>query len=382
MSQLSNTATLKDWMPNAKHPFVIAGPCSAETEEQVMETAHALADMPTKPDLYRAGIWKPRTRPNSFEGNGEKALKWLQRVKKETGIPVTTEVANAAHVEACLKHGVDVLWIGARTTVNPFSVQEIADALAGTDIPVMVKNPITPDLQLWIGALERLHKAGITKLSAIHRGFSSFEKTQYRNAPQWSIPIELKRQFPNMPMICDPSHISGNTLLLLHVSQKAMDLEMDGVMIETHPNPKEAWSDAKQQITPMELHNLLSALEIRNTSSTDEDYKSKLEALRNQIDKIDRELVEKLADRMKLVEQVGQHKFENQITILQIQRWKDVLENCVKSAANIDLSPELVKQFYTLVHTESIRIQEEIFNINEKAAAGKQSEVMDSGTVA
>jgi chorismate mutase len=380
MKALSDIRPIAEWLPQAKFPLVIAGPCSAETEEQVLATAHEIKKNPLV-SVYRAGVWKPRTRPNSFEGNGEPALQWLQKVKKETGLLVTTEIATAQHAEEALKHGIDILWVGARTTANPFSVQEIADVLKGTDVPVLVKNPINPDLQLWIGALERIYNAGIRKLAAIHRGFSSFEKTKYRNIPEWSIPIELKTQFPQIPIICDPSHISGNTLLLLHVAQKAMDLHMDGLMIETHINPKEAWSDAKQQVTPDELYSLLTALETRKDTANDADFQSKLETLRAKVDKLDRELVEKLAERMELVRQIGKHKYENQITILQVKRWKDILDKTTKLANDLGLSPELVKQFYTLVHTASISLQEEIFQNNEQAAAAKQAAIMEEGKV-
>lgn len=278
--------SLNAWLPNKKpgSPLVIAGPCSAESLDQMLRTAHALKEI-SEVSVFRAGIWKPRTRPNNFEGLGEIALPWLAEVKKQTGLKVTTEVATAKHVELCLKAGVDILWIGARTTANPFSVQEIADALKGVDIPVMVKNPINADLQLWIGALERFNLAGITKLMAIHRGFSVGEKLEFRNDPLWRIPMELKVKFPELPLLCDPSHITGKRDLIQTVCQKAMDLDMNGLIIETHPDPEKAWSDASQQVTPEKLSEIISSLSLKKENSQDKSYTNQLNDLRDQIDR-------------------------------------------------------------------------------------------------
>ncbi|SFC18191.1 3-deoxy-D-arabinoheptulosonate-7-phosphate synthase [Flexibacter flexilis DSM 6793] len=340
-------------------PYIIAGPCSAETEEQVLQTAHELAKDP-RITAFRAGIWKPRTRPNNFEGHGTMALPWLQRVKAETGLPVCTEVANAAHVEDCLKHGVDILWIGARTTVNPFSVQEIADALRGTDIPVMVKNPVTPDLQLWLGAIERLHNVGLTKIAAIHRGFSSLEKTAYRNAPLWSLAIDFRVQMPEIPMICDPSHIAGKANLLSEVSQMALDLDMAGLMIETHPNPPAAWSDAAQQVTPhVLLTELLAGLTVKQSNSDDIDFVIKMEQLRQRIDHIDKSLLQLLADRMEVAREIGVSKHDHRVTLLQLRRWADLLDKRLEQAKALQLSDKLIEQLYNLIHQEAILTQKD-----------------------
>jgi chorismate mutase len=349
-----------------EEPFIIAGPCSAETEEQVIETARALSQNP-KVKAFRAGIWKPRTRPNSFEGHGQSALPWLLKVKEETGLPVTTEVANASHTEDALKAGVDIIWIGARTTVNPFSVQEIADVLSGVDIPVMVKNPVTPDLQLWLGAIERLQNVGLTNLAAIHRGFTSFEKTKFRNAPEWSIPIEFKRLMPGIPMLADPSHIAGNRVLLFHVAQKALDLDYDGLMIETHPRPDEAWSDAKQQISPDELLGLIQSLSFKRQVVENQDLSNQLELLRAKIDTIDNRILEILADRMDLVRSIGQYKKDNGITVLQIQRWSCILENRLKNGLSLGLTEHLIQSLYELIHMESIKLQEKIIHGKSEA---------------
>jgi len=295
-------------------PIIIAGPCSAETEEQVMETAHMLAEQNI--DLYRAGIWKPRTRPNSFEGVGKEGLKWLKRVKQETGLKVTTEVANREHVYEALKYGIDVLWLGARTTVNPFAVQEVADALEGVDIPVMVKNPINPDLKLWIGGIERIYGAGITRIGAIHRGFSSFGNTTYRNEPRWQLPIELKRQFPDLKIICDNSHICGRRDILAEVAQQSFNLNFDGIMTEVHPRPDEAWSDAAQQITPVIFKELVDGLKMTNPEIKDGEILESIEQLRARIDVLDNELLSLLGDRMRIAEGIGQYKKRNNISIL------------------------------------------------------------------
>lgn len=344
-------------------PIIIAGPCSAETEEQVMETARQLAKQNV--DLYRAGIWKPRTRPNCFEGVGTVGLKWLRRVKQETGLKVTTEVANTQHVFQALKHDIDVLWIGARTTVNPFSVQEIADALEGVDKPVLIKNPINPDLNLWIGAIERIYKAGITRIGVIHRGFSAYGETKYRNVPRWQIPIELKRQFPNLEIICDNSHICGRRDILAEVAQQAMDLNFDGIMTETHITPDEAWSDAKQQITPSTFADLVNSLIIRDENSTDQTFVQNLSDLREQIDQLDEDLYNLLGNRMKLAELIGEYKKKNNISILQTSRWNEILENAISEGAKRGLSSEFTTKLLHAIHQESIAHQVAVMNREE-----------------
>ncbi|MBS1507634.1 MAG: bifunctional 3-deoxy-7-phosphoheptulonate synthase/chorismate mutase type II [Bacteroidetes bacterium] len=344
-----------------KRPIIISGPCSAETEEQMVATAKQIAAT-GKVHALRAGIWKPRTRPGQYEGAGDIGLNWLMTAKKETGLPVTTEVANAAHVEACLKAGVDILWVGARTTVNPFSVQEIADSLKGVDIPVMVKNPVNPDLELWIGALERLNKAGITRMAAIHRGFSSFEKGPFRNLPMWDIAIELKTRFPELDIICDPSHISGNRDLIAFVSQKALDLDMAGLMIESHINPDAAWSDAKQQVTPAVLGKIISELVVRSTSSEDKSFKDTLSVLRDQIDHLDDEIMQKLSSRMKISEKIGQYKKDNNVTILQVNRWEEIIKTRVTLGKAMGLDEGFTRDLLRLIHHESIQVQTKIMN--------------------
>ncbi|MCC5921449.1 MAG: bifunctional 3-deoxy-7-phosphoheptulonate synthase/chorismate mutase type II [Cyclobacteriaceae bacterium] len=352
---------MSTWVPKANGPVIISGPCSAETEDQVMSTAQKLAAT-GKNHVLRAGIWKPRTRPGSFEGAGEPGLEWLINAGKETGLPVTTEVANAAHVEAALKAGVDILWIGARTSVNPFSVQEIADALKGTDIPVMVKNPINPDLELWIGALERLNKAGITKLAAIHRGFSSHEKSPFRNVPMWEVPIALKTRIPNIDVICDPSHIAGNRDLLPLISQKALDMDMNGLMIESHINPDAAWSDAKQQITPGTLAQLISELVVRKADIDDKEFKDLLAVLRDEIDQLDDNIMSQLSTRMQISRKIGEYKKDNNVTILQVSRWEDIISSRLKMAQAMGISDNFMKDFLKLIHKESIHVQEEVMN--------------------
>ena len=355
-----NIADKSTWL-SQNTPIIISGPCSVESEEQMMQTAKEIAKT-GKVSILRGGIWKPRTRPNSFEGVGEEGLKWLKNAGLEVGLPVATEVANAEHVEACLKNGVDVLWIGARTTVNPFSVQEIADALKGVDIPVIVKNPITPDINLWIGALERINAAGITKIAALHRGFSSFHKSSYRNVPMWEIPIELKMMCPDLPLFCDPSHIAGDKELISYVSQKALDLDMEGLMIESHINPLVAKSDAKQQVTPIELNTLLDELIIRDKHSESEEFINKLEQLRSVIDDLDEELINKFASRMEIIEKIGTYKSENNVTILQLERWEKILSNRTFLASKVGLSDEFIKKILELVHQESIRVQTQVMN--------------------
>lgn len=341
-----------------ERPLVIAGPCSAESEVQVLETAKNLAKHNIQ--IFRAGIWKPRTRPNSFEGHGTKALPWLKKVKEITGMYTSTEVANVKHVYEALKFGIDILWIGARTSANPFAVQEIADALKGVDIPVLVKNPVNPDAELWIGALERLNEAGIKQLAAIHRGFSSYNKTVYRNEPQWQIPIELKRRIPNLPVITDPSHICGSWERLFEISQIAMDLNFDGLIIESHINPEEAWSDAKQQITPNELKALLNKLVLRKPDANGN--KGTLAELRVQIDKIDEEVIELFEKRMKIADKIGFFKKENNITILQASRWDEILNKMIQEGELKGLSSEFITRIFRAVHQESINHQEKIMN--------------------
>lgn len=342
-------------------PLIIAGPCSAESEEQMLQTAKGLTQVPGV-TVFRAGIWKPRTRPNGFEGVGIKGLQWLKTVKQEFGFLTTCEVANANQAYEALKHGVDILWIGARTTVNPFSVQEIADALVGVDIPVLVKNPVNPDLQLWLGALERINRAGIKQLGAIHRGFSTFDNGPYRNHPKWNMAIEFKRLLPEMPLICDPSHISGNRVLLQPVAQKALDLAMDGVMIETHINPDVALSDAAQQVTPENLGILLSGLHLRKEQPENETNHDLLEELRQQIDYLDDELMDVLLRRSRISEKIGEYKRDNNMTILQVKRWDQILENLLSRANRDNLDPELVKGIFQEIHRHSINVQNRVMN--------------------
>ena len=342
-----------------KKPFVIAGPCSAESQDQLLQIA---TNIKSSVDVFRAGVWKPRTLPNSFEGVGKLALGWLKKVKEETGLQVATEVATAKHVELCLDLGIDMLWIGARTTVNPFYVQEIAEALSGVDIPIFVKNPIHPDLSLWIGALERLNNKGITKLSAIHRGFFTYESSAYRNEPKWELPIDLKRNLPDLPIICDPSHISGNTHLIEEITQIAMDLDMNGLMIETHNNPSEAWSDAKQQLTPKQLNNILDKLVLRKKNFEDSNLNNELNFLREKIDILDSELVKKLNLRTSLVKDIANLKLENNITIFQLDRWFQILEERQNQALRNSMDPKMVSDMFKLIHKYSILTQSKIMN--------------------
>ena len=352
---------IKEWGGYNGRPFLVSGPCSAETEEQVMETARQLAKI-SNVSIFRAGIWKPRTRPDSFEGVGVDGLKWLRRVKQETGLAVATEVANEKHVYEALKYGVDMLWIGARTSVNPFTVQEIADALKGVDVMVFVKNPINPDIELWIGAIERVAKAGIKRLGAIHRGFSTYEKTAYRNQPNWQLPIELRRRIPDLPILCDPSHIAGAREYIYEISQKAMDLNFDGLMIESHINPDEALSDAAQQLTPNDLVELLSRLILRNASTSDPKLLDVLGELRQQIDVFDDHLIDLMERRMKVSETIGKYKKENNITILQSTRWDEIVKRVMIKGTSKGLSPELIDSLFKAIHQESINRQMKIMN--------------------
>lgn len=348
----------------AGRPLVIAGPCSAETEEQVLETARALAEAGV--GMFRAGIWKPRTKPGGFEGVGSDGLPWLKRVRQETGMRTATEVATPHHVEEVLKAGIDLVWIGARTAANPFAVQEIADALAGTDLPVLVKNPVNPDLELWIGAFERLYNAGLKRLGAIHRGFSTYEKKIYRNAPHWHIPFELKRRIPDMPLLCDPSHIGGRRDLIAPLSQQAMDLNYDGLIVETHCNPACARSDAAQQVTPQELKVILQRLVIRNASPQTEH----LSLLRKQIDECDDNLILELGKRMQIAREIGRFKKEQGITVLQSQRYREILEKRAAQGQEYGLDSDFVRLIFEAIHEESVRQQMEL--VNPKETGGKQ----------
>ena len=343
---------------SAQRPTVIAGPCSAETEEQVMNTAAQLAGKGVK--IFRAGIWKPRTKPGGFEGIGKEGLPWLNRVQQELGMKVTTEVATKSHVEAALEAGIDVLWIGARTAANPFAMQEIADALAGHDVPVLVKNPVNPDLELWIGGLERINQAGITRLGVIHRGFSTYEKKLYRNLPMWHIPIELHRRLPGLPIFCDPSHIGGARELVAPLCQQAMDLGFDGLIVECHCNPDAAWSDAKQQVRPDVLDFILDRLVIRNTAASTES----LDVLRHQIDEIDNSLIEMLAKRMRISREIGQYKREHDMTVVQTTRYNEILDKRGAQGVLCGMSADFIKAVFEAVHEESVRQQIEIMNKN------------------
>jgi chorismate mutase len=343
-----------------ERPVIVAGPCSAESEEQVMKTARDLASMGIK--IFRAGIWKPRTRPSAFEGVGSTGLPWLKRVKEETGLLTATEVANVKHVYEALKFGIDIIWIGARTSANPFAVQEIADTLKGMDIPVLVKNPVNPDVELWIGAIERLHQAGIKRIMAIHRGFSVFAKSEYRNHPHWQIPIELKRRIPNLPVITDPSHICGNRQRLYEISQEAMDLNFDGIIIETHPEPEKAWSDAKQQVTPADLQKILDRIVIRKTE-VDNGLAMTIQELRSEIDKLDDQIIDIFEHRMQIADQIGEYKKAHNVAILQSKRWDSILNNRLEMGLKKGLSNEFITRVFRAIHQESINHQARIMNI-------------------
>ena len=341
---------------DSKRPVVIAGPCSAETEEQVMETAKDLAKNGVR--IFRAGIWKPRTKPGGFEGVGSVGLTWLQEVKKETGMLVATEVANKQHVEEALNAGVDVLWIGARTSANPFAMQEIADSLVGADVPVLVKNPVNPDLELWIGAMQRIYNAGIRQIGAIHRGFSAYGKHLYRNMPQWHIPIELRRRMPELTLICDPSHIGGKRELVAPLSQQAMDMGFDGLIVESHCDPDSAWSDKSQQVTPEVLNFILNMLVVRDTTQTTES----LTLLRQQIDQIDNDLLEALSKRMRISREIGQYKKEHSMPVVQTGRYDDILNSRAAVAEELGMNGDFMKTVYQAIHEESVRQQIEVLN--------------------
>ena len=359
---MKNTKELRTWLDDMKldHPLVIAGPCSAETEEQVLKIAHELKDSDVS--YYRAGIWKPRTRPGNFEGVGALGLKWLQKVKEETGMKTCTEVANTAHVKLALEHDIDLLWIGARTAVSPFIMQELADALEGTDKIVLVKNPINPDLALWLGGIERLYTANIKNLGAIHRGFSTYEKTKYRNVPEWQIAIEFKNRFPDLPLINDPSHITGKRDMVFDVSQTALDLNFDGLMIETHFDPDNAWSDAAQQVTPDALKQMMKDLKIKKVTNEEDAYLDSLNNLRAQINVADNQLIDIVGKRMKIADQIGALKKDKNVAVLQSKRWNEVLGNMILEGEKVGLSEEFVLKMFKAVHQESINHQEAIIN--------------------
>jgi len=352
------TKTFENWGMNLQNPLIIAGPCSVETPEQLDKTVSGLVDQGVK--IIRGGVWKPRTRPGNFEGVGAIALPWIKEVKEKYGVKFAIEVANPNHVEQALDAGIDLLWIGARTTVNPFAIQEIADSLKGVEIPVFVKNPVNPDLALWIGALERLDQAGLKRIGAIHRGFSNFNDTKYRNSPMWQLPIELKTKFPNLPLLNDPSHIGGKRDLLFNIAQMAYDLNFDGLIVESHIDPDKAWSDAAQQLTPEAFGVMLKRLKTRNSGLENPIFKHQLEQLREQIDEVDRELLEVITRRMNLVAQVGEYKKSNNLTVFQIERWKKVFKTRAEWAQAMNLNPEFVKEVFKLIHTESINKQTEI----------------------
>ena len=359
---MENNKEMRNWLNALKlnHPLVIAGPCSAETEDQVLKIAHDLKNSDVS--VYRAGIWKPRTRPGMFEGVGAIGLKWLEKVKKETGLLTATEVANANHVKLAIEHNIDVLWIGARSTVSPFIVQEIADALNGTDKIILVKNPVNPDLSLWLGGIERLNSANIKNLGVVHRGFSTYEQTKYRNNPEWQLPIELQNRFPNLPLICDPSHISGRRDILQDVSQTALDLNFDGLMIETHINPDKAWSDAAQQIKPEVLIKMMDDLKMRKVTNEEADFKNSLNTLRTQIDVIDQGLLDTLGKRMKVAIEIGNLKKKKNVAVLQTKRWNEILGKMILEGEAKGLSEEFILRMFKAIHQESINHQKKVIN--------------------
>lgn len=359
---------IEAWFSGLNHPLLIAGPCSAESEEQVMATAHGIAKNGMV-KIFRAGIWKPRSRPGTFEGAGNDALQWLQKAKAETGLLIAVEVATPTHVEMAIEAGIDVLWIGARTTSNPFSVEQIAQVLKGLDIPIMVKNPVNPDLELWIGSLERLNRAGIRKLAAIHRGFYPYEKTRLRNIPKWEIAIDLKSKFPNLPILCDPSHIAGQSSFVPEIAQKALNLSLDGLIVEVHCNPSVALSDAKQQLTPSQLNSMLGELVFRTPSSSNNDFVDKLEQFRNRIDSIDQQMIELLGQRMRIVEEIGEFKKKNNVSVFQLRRWENILKSRIDCGRKLGLEEDYIKNLLQLVHNESIRKQADILNRKDKLSA-------------
>lgn len=361
MEKTLDIAPLSEWgMFTLPRPSIIAGPCSAENEEQVMETATQLSRSGI--NVFRAGIWKPRTHPGCFEGAGVEGLKWLQKAKKELGLKICTEVASEKHVFECLKHGIDMVWIGARTTTNPFLVQEIAEALRDTDIPVLVKNPVNPDLDLWIGALERLNRQGIRKIGVIHRGFTSLQEKKYRNSSNWEIAIELRARFPELPFFCDPSHMAGCRDYIPEISQRAMNLGFDGLMIESHCNPAAALSDAKQQLTPYDMMKMIYSITVRDNDTDNREYKENIDQLRARIDFCDEEIIRTLSSRMAISRKIGQYKKEHNIAIIQASRWDQIIEAARKSAEIYDLNPDFVEKFYNIIHDESVAVQNKILS--------------------
>lgn len=359
---MENTKEFRNWLDRLglNHPLVIAGPCSAESEEQLLKIAHQLKETDTS--VLRAGIWKPRSRPGNFEGVGELGLRWLKTAKEETGLLTTIEVANPTHVDLALKYDVDIFWIGARTTVSPFIVQEIAEALRGTDKIVLVKNPVNPDLALWLGAVERFYEVGISQLGVIHRGFSTYEKTRYRNNPEWQIPIDLQNKFPDLPLILDPSHIAGRRDVIFDLCQTALNLNYDGLMIETHNDPDNAWSDSEQQITPETLKNILKDLKVRKSEGDEIEFKNQIKTLRSKIDLIDDQIMDMMGKRMKIVDNIGGLKKKNNVAILQVKRWNQILERMTELGGEYSLSEEFVLRIYKAIHQESIDHQKKVMD--------------------
>jgi len=366
-----DTLPLARWSDAEHRPIVIGGPCSAESEAQVLESAARLKG--ARIDYFRAGIWKARTRPSNFEGIGDAALPWLRRAGLQYGMKTATEVATPAHVEAALKHGIDLIWIGARTTVNPFSVQEIADSLRGVNVPVLVKNPTSPDMGLWIGAIERIHRAGVRALGVIHRGFSVAGSRRFRNAPMWEMAIELRRLHPTLPIITDPSHITGRRDMVLEIAQRAMDLGLDGLMIEAHPNPDQAWSDAAQQVTPERLGEILALLKVRRETSANVEYLASLEVLRDRIDHLDHDILELLARRMRVVEEIGEYKRANNVATLQVSRWSALLADRLAQAQELGLTEEYARALYEIIHRESVRRQSEVMSEEPAGSSSPRS---------
>ena len=356
------TFEFQSWGLKGHRPLIIAGPCSAESRNQLLESAKAISDLDI--EVMRAGVWKPRSRPNNFEGAGVEALKWIKELQSEFNIKFVIEVAKPQHVELALAHDINLMWIGARTTVNPFAVQEIADALKGTNISILIKNPINPDVELWQGGIERVLNAGINKVAAVHRGFSFFQKSKFRNPPAWQIPIELKSRMPEIPLICDPSHICGSRDNILEISQKAIDLNYDGLMIETHPDPDRALSDAEQQVTPSQLADILDTIKIRDEKSVDQVFINQLEQLRGKIDDIDREIIEAVATRMRIIEKIGDYKKDNNVTVFQLDRWKEILETRSEWGKAMLLDKNFIEEMYKVIHSESIKTQTDILNKN------------------
>jgi len=351
-------------MSNQKQPVVIAGPCSAESYEQLYQIVEQLFALHI--DTIRVGVWKPRSRPDSFQGIGEEALKWIQDIKKLFPVRFATEVATPEHIDKALHYGIDMVWLGARTTVNPFHVQELAEALRGVSIPVLIKNPINPDLSLWIGAIERMQKSNVGEVMAIHRGFSSFDVSKFRNIPLWQIPLELKTIFPSVPLLVDPSHISGNRAYILEITQKAFDLNYDGCMVEVHPYPSQALSDKDQQLSPEEFAHMLAQLKIRQPYSTNHVFVNQLEELRGKIDQLDREIVESIAMRMALVLEIGEYKKDNQVTVFQMERWNEIFSTRATWAEKMNLDKDFIQHIYKIIHEESIRIQTEVVSQEKK----------------